>query len=245
MDNKIKELKKLLDKSKKIVVFTGAGISHESGIPTYRGFGGALWTKYDPNKYANINYFKQNSSYYWNFFKDVRYPVLKKSKPNLAHKALVKLEKKGKLYCIITQNIDGLHQMAGNSHVIELHGNPRKILCLKCKKQYTMDEVYQLLDVELPPKCVCGGNLKPSTIFFGESLQQIALDEAALASKICDLFIVIGSSLVVYPAAELPLLAKNNMAKLVINNIDPTPMDDIADIVINKSASSVFSKILK
>jgi NAD-dependent deacetylase len=243
MDEMISKFKKYIAISNKIVAFTGAGFSAESGISTFRGTGG-LWSKYDPSIYADINYFMQDSSYYWNFFKDERYPVIKKAKPNDGHYALVELEKRGKLYCVITQNIDGLHQMAGSSDVIELHGNTRKIFCMSCEKTYSMDETYNLLKKELPPRCSCGGLLKPGTVLFGESLPKIALDMANLATRNCDMFLVLGSSLVVYPAAAFPEIAKKRGAKLVIVNIDPTPLDDIADIVINKSTSKVLSKVV-
>jgi NAD-dependent deacetylase len=183
-------------------------------------------------------------TYYWNFFKDERYPVIKKAKPNDGHYALVKLEKRGKIFRIITQNIDGLHQLAGSSNVIELHGNTRNIFCRKCNKKYSLDEVYTILKKELPPRCSCGGLLKPSTVLFGEPLPQVALDMANISARNCDLFLVLGSSLVVYPAASFPEIAKNNGAKLVIVNIDPTPLDDIADIVINESTSKVLSELI-
>lgn len=243
MDKKISELKKIVATSDQIVAFTGAGFSAESGISTFRGTGG-LWSKYDPNIYANINIFMQDSTYYWNFFRDERYPVIKKAKPNDGHYVLVELEKRGKIYHVITQNIDGLHQEAGQSDVIELHGSTRKINCLSCGKTYTMDETYKLLQKELPPKCSCGGNLKPGTVLFGEPLPQVALDMASLASKNCDLFLVLGSSLVVYPAASMPMIAKKSGAALVIVNIDPTPMDDIADLIFRESASKVLSKLI-
>lgn len=243
MHKKISELKKIISTSDYIVAFTGAGFSAESGISTFRGAGG-LWSKYDPDIYANINVFRKDSTYYWNFFRDERYPVIKKAKPNNGHYALVELEKMGKIYRVITQNIDGLHQEAGQSDVIELHGNTRKINCLSCGKNYSMDETYELLQKQLPPKCLCGGDLKPSTVLFGEPLPQVALDMAALASKNCDLFLVLGSSLVVYPAASIPRLAKKSGASLVIINIDPTPMDSIADIVINDSASKILSSVI-
>lgn len=243
MDKIIKELQDLVANSKKLVAFTGAGISADSGISTFRGAGG-LWSKYDPDIYANVNIFMQDSTYYWNFFRDERYPVIKKAKPNAAHYALVELEKQEKLYGVITQNIDGLHQLAGQSYVIELHGNTRKIRCLNCEKIYAWNEVYNQLEKELPPRCnFCGGRLKPATILFGEPLPQRALDEAVIAAKKCDVFLVLGSSLVVYPAAQLPVIAKENNAKLAIINIDSTPLDNIADIVIQDSASRVLSKI--
>lgn len=242
MEEAISKLKKFVSTSDQIVAFTGAGFSAESGISTFRGAGG-IWSKYDPSIYADINIFMQDSTYYWNFFRDERYPVIKKAKPNDGHYALVELEKRGKLYRVITQNIDGLHQEAGQSDVIELHGNTRKVNCLNCEKTYTMDEAYKKLQKELPPRCSCGGVLKPGTILFGEPLPQHALDMAMLASKNCDMFLVLGSSLVVYPAASMPKIAKRNGATLVIINIDPTPLDDIADLVISGSASKVLSKL--
>ena len=166
------------------------------------------------------------------------------AKPNNGHYALVELEKRGKLYRVITQNIDGLHQVAGSSDVIELHGNTRKINCLNCDKAYTMDETYNLLQKELPPRCSCGGVLKPGTVLFGEPLPQHALDEATLAAHICDMFLVLGSSLVVYPAAQIPRIAKKNGAVLVIVNIDQTPLDNTADLVFHESASKVLSILI-
>ena len=243
MEETVSKLKEIVSTSDQIVAFTGAGFSAESGISTFRGAGG-LWSKYDPSIYADINYFVKDPTYYWNFFRDERYPVIKKAKPNDGHYALVELEKRGKLYRVITQNIDGLHQVAGQSDVIELHGNTRKILCMNCDKTYSMDEAYKLLQKELPPRCSCGGVLKPSTVLFGESLPQVALDMAMLAARNCDMFLVLGSSLVVYPAAQMPQIAKRNGAVLVIVNIDPTPLDEMADLVINESASKVLSKLI-
>ena len=131
MEGDVSNLKKMIKDSKQIIAFTGAGFSAESGISTFRGAGG-IWSKYDPSIYAEITNFRKNPSYYWSFFSAERYPVIKKAKPNEGHYALVELEKRGKLYQVITQNIDGLHQVAGNSEVIELHGNTRKIFCQGC-----------------------------------------------------------------------------------------------------------------
>lgn len=242
MDKNIEKLSNIIKNAKKIVAFTGAGFSAESGISTYRGAGG-LWSKYDPSIYANINYFLRDSTYYWNFFRDERYPILKKAEPNDGHFNLVKLEKQGILYRVITQNIDGLHQIAGQSNVIELHGNSRKIICMRCEKTYDMDEVYNKLKTEMPPKCSCGGNLKPNVVLFGESLPQHQLEMATLAARYSDTFLVLGSSLVVYPAAQLPIIAKEHGAILIIINLDPTPLDNIADVVIHKKASEILSMI--
>jgi NAD-dependent deacetylase len=243
MDERILRLREIVKNSKKIVAFTGAGFSAESGISTYRGAGG-LWSKYDPSIYADINYFLRDSTYYWNFFRDERYPILKKAKPNDGHFNLVKLEKQGKLYRVITQNIDGLHHKAGQSNVIELHGNSRTIICMRCEKTYNIDEVYNKLKTELPPRCSCGGNLKPNVVLFGEPLPQHQLEMATFAARYSETFLVLGSSLVVYPAAQLPIIAKEHGAVLIIVNLDPTPLDDIADIVIYKKASEILSMVL-
>lgn len=239
----INKLKEIISNSKQLVAFTGAGLSAESGIPTYRGAGG-LWSKYDPSKYADINYFMQDPSYYWNFFKEVQYPILKDAQPNAAHFALAELEKQGKLILSITQNIDGLLQIAGQENVCELHGNTRKIKCLNCDKKYPMEEIYQLLDEKLPPDCPgCKGLLKPDVVLFGEQLPQDELNKAYHAAQMCDTFLVVGSSLVVYPAAQVPVIAKSKGAILVIVNIDPTPLDGEADLVINMKASEVLSSV--
>ena len=233
-----------LKKSRHVVAFTGAGISSESGIPTYRGEGG-VWNTYDPDRYANIAHFRQNPSYYWNFFKDVRYPVLKKAKPNRAHTALAELEKMGKLESVITQNIDGLHQEAGSTRVIELHGTTRIIHCVDCSQEYVFDDVFVLLEKELPPLCKkCRGILRPAVVFFGESLDPEVLQLAYDEVNSCDFLLAVGSSLVVYPAADLPVRAKQAGAMLAIVNIDPTPLDDMADFIIHGQAGRVLSDVI-
>ena len=243
MDN-IKALVSDIQNATSIVAFTGAGISAESGIPTYRGEGG-LWTKYDPSKYASIGYFLQNPSYYWNFFKDVRYPILKNVKPNKAHLALFKIEDAGNLKTVITQNIDGLHQEAGSSSVIELHGTTRTIVCVDCSRKYTIGEAFTKLDRQIPPLCSeCNGILRPDVIFFGEMLDPETLRNAYTAAASCDLLLAVGSSLVVYPAADIPLRAKQAGAKLAIINIDSTPLDAMADYVINDAAGKVLQQLV-
>ena len=233
-----------LIQSNYIAAFSGAGISSESGIPTYRGAGG-LWTKYDPNLYASIDHFNRDPSYYWNFFKDVRFPILKKAKPNRAHLALAELESMGKLKRVITQNIDGLHQEAGSSRVIELHGNTTVMVCTDCFHEYSIDEAYAFLEKEIPPLCTdCRGILRPDVIFFGETLKPQVLDDAYREAGSCDFLIAVGSSLVVTPAADIPVTAKRGGAKLAILNIDPTPLDDIADYVISEPAGDVLTEIL-
>ena len=232
--------------AKQSVAFTGAGISEESGIPTYRDTDG-LWTKYDPSKYASIDYFLHDPSYYWRFFREVRYPLLfEKAKPNPGHQALVELERMGSLRCVITQNIDGLHQEAGSGRVIELHGNTRIIHCLECKKELTAEKAYAITETQIPPPCPkCGGILKPAVVFFGESLPEQALREAYAEAEACDLLLAIGSSLVVYPAAHIPVRAKECGANLVVISTEPTAMDSMADIVIHDKAGTVLPEIME
>lgn len=239
----IEEVRNIVRNSDNIVAFSGAGLSAESGIPTYRGAGG-LWSEYDPDKYANINYFLHDPSYYWRFFRDVRYPILRKAQPNEGHYALARLENRGKCHAVITQNIDGLHHEAGQHRVIELHGNTRRFYCMECALSLTMDEVFQILSRELPPRCGCGGLIRPDVVFFGESLPAEALDEASRAALECDTFFVLGSSLVVQPAAQLPVLAKRRGAKLIIVNIGGTPLDVLADFVFDESASTILSQLI-
>ncbi len=240
----IKAIALEIKKAKYGVAFTGAGISAESGIPTYRGEGG-LWTKYDPNLYAHIGYFRQDPSYYWNFFKDVRYPMLKEVKPNKAHIALAEIETFGHLKTVITQNIDGLHQEAGSSSVIELHGTTRIITCMDCSKEYPMEEVYLKLENQIPPLCSkCNGILRPAVIFFGEMLDPKTINDAYEEAGKSDFLLVVGSSLVVYPAADIPLRAKRSGAKLVIINKGSTPLDSAADYVIDDAAGKVLPQII-
>jgi NAD-dependent deacetylase len=234
-----------LKKSRYVVAFTGAGISSESGIPTYRGAGG-LWNTYDPSRYASIAYFRQDPSYYWNFFKDVRYRMLKDAKPNNAHLSLAELEGRGILKGVITQNIDGLHQEAGSTNVVELHGTARIIRCVACSQEYSVDEVFSFLKKEIPPLCrKCRGNLRPAVVFFGETLSPEVLDTAFLHAEACDFFMAVGSSLVVHPAAGIPVKAKQAGAKLAIFNIDPTPLDEMADYVVSGKAGEVLPEIAR
>jgi NAD-dependent deacetylase len=227
------------------VAFTGAGISAESGIATYRGEGG-VWTKYDPNIYANIDYFMRDPSYYWNFFRDVRYPMIKKAQPNPGHRALADLEERGKLRLVITQNIDELHQQGGSQNVVELHGTTRKYFCLKCGQKFGFDEVYSMSGKEIPPPCSkCQGRIRPDVIMFGEALRTDVLQSAFEEADGSDFVLAIGSSLVVYPAADIPARAKRRGAKLAIINKDETPLDSIADYVIREPSGAVLPQIVE
>ena len=245
MNEQIEKAAGLIAGARKIVAFTGAGVSAESGIPTYRGDGG-MWKEYDPNKYADYGYFMKNPTYYWSFFKDVRYKALVASSPNKAHKAIARLEELGKLDTVITQNIDGLHQAAGSTKVIELHGNTRIIGCLDCFAEYDYETIHEQVQTEMPPTCsACGGTLKPRVVFFGESLPHGAMEDAATASTSADLMLVVGSTLAVFPAASLPLLAKRAGASLVIVNVGETAMDELADVFVDAKAGEVLPRMVE
>jgi len=247
MEQKINQIAQMIASSKKIVVFTGAGISTESGIPDFRGPQG-LWTKVDPNDYT-IDKFLNSEATRKKMWQRMREGGLMADvQPNRAHHAIVELEKMGKLSSVVTQNVDNLHQKAGNSqHLIyELHGNMQRIVCLKCHKRYPMEIAKQ--DVPSPDFVLscesCNGILKPDVVLFGEMLPQDVLARATQEARSCDLLIVIGSTLFVYPAAYMPLYAKQSGAKIVIINLGPTEQDDIADVRIDAPAGETMSQIM-
>jgi len=244
----IRQLADLIIESKRIVVFTGAGVSTESGIPDFRSPDG-IWTKYDPEDFTYQKFVSGKEARKKMYFMLEESGLLTGSKPNPAHYAVVELEKMGKLDCIITQNVDGLHQIAGNSEdkVFQLHGNMIWAVCLDCKKRYHLDNVIdRVKQGDDDPRCEkCSGILKPDGVFFGEALPQRELSEATSRSAKCDLFIVIGSSLVVYPAAYMPTYAVNAGVKLVIINRDHTHMDSACQIRIHDSAGETMSKVMK
>jgi len=249
MTKQIEEVARLILTAQRIVIFAGAGLSTESGISDFRSPGG-VWDRYDPEDFYYQNFLSSEASRekYWQMATEM-YEPMKKAQPNLAHLAIAEMERLGKLDCVITQNIDGLHFKAGNSEdkVIQLHGTAMYVLCLNCNKKYDRDEVQERLRKGLKvPYCdVCGGPLKPATISFGQSMPEKETQEAYHRSSLSDLFIVIGSSLVVQPAASMPLVAKRNGAKLIIINREPTSYDDMADLVIHGQAGPIMASILK
>lgn len=227
--------------SRATVALTGAGISVESGIPPFRGRGG-LWERFDPEQYAHISAFRRDPGRVWEMLVELL-RIIGQARPNPAHLALAELERMGYLRCVITQNVDGLHQEAGSRRVIEFHGNNRTLVCLECGQRYGMQEVS--LEA-LPPRCRCGGVLKPDVVFFGEPIPPEALEEAVREARGCDLMLAIGTSAVVYPAAGLPELAKRSGAKVVEVNPEPTPLTDrVSDYLIPASASQVLPPLVE
>jgi NAD-dependent deacetylase len=241
----VSDAAKLLLNAHQGLAFTGAGVSAESGIPTFRGDGG-LWTKYDPVKVASIDYFMSDPSAYWKVAKD-RGRVALAALPNAGHHALAALEAGGHLVAVATQNTDGLHQDSGSRRVIELHGSGRTVQCLDCGNREPRSEVQARLDVEMPPRCgVCGGVfLKPTVVLFGEPMPQAAVQEAFALAREADVMLVVGSSLVVYPAAEIPVAALRSGASLIVINAEPTPLDDVATVVIRGKSGEVLPEILR
>ena len=247
IDALAEQVAELIVKSRRLVVFTGAGISTESGIPDFRGKDG-IWTKMDPEDFTIQRFVARPEvrKMQWKLLAEGG--LVKDVKPNAAHYAIAELEKLGKLDCIVTQNIDNLHQLAGNSPeiVFELHGNMQFVRCLGCRRRWPMAEILARLAVEELPECEpCKGILKPDAVFFGESLPQAVLSEAARRTANCDLCIVIGSTLLVYPASQIPENAYNAGAKLVIINIGATPMDAKAAVRIDGGAGEAMAKILE
>ena len=234
-----------LGASRSIVFFTGAGISTESGVPDFRSPGG-VWTKYQPVLFQDFLTSEPARVQHWRL-KKATYELFKTVKPNLAHYAISDFEKRGKLLGVITQNIDGLHKIAGTSDekLVELHGTDRLVTCLACGKVYAPGEVYENLPEEFTvPTCdACGGFLKSANVSFGQSMPVTAMQRAQLWSEQAEIFVVVGSSLQVQPAASFPVIAKRSGALLAIINRDPTPIDDLAHFLHQGAIGEFFQQL--
>ena len=226
----------MLDASRRAVVFTGAGASTESGIPDFRSPGG-IWSRYQPIYFRDFLASEEMRREYWNR----RFAVegtISNAEPNRGHRAIANLVRRGKVSSVITQNIDGLHQESGvpDEQVIELHGNTTYAACLDCAKRFELEPIREafLADGTLPVCDSCGGFVKPATISFGQAMPLDEMQRSESETLACDLFLSIGSSLVIYPAAGFPALAKQHGARLVILNREPTGLDEIADLVLHR-----------
>ena len=244
MDQDLRDFSRLIDLSDRIVLFTGAGISTESGIPDFRSPGGT-WTKQKPIDFSDFVRSDEARRETWRrrFEMD---PVLRQAAPNRGHRAVAELIRTGKASCVITQNIDGLHQDSGipDDKVIELHGNTTYAHCLDCGMHYDIDALRVDFEQDrIVPHCACGGWVKTATISFGQSMPINEMRRAEKETLMADLFIAIGSSLVVYPAAGFPELAKRNGSRLVILNLQQTGLDDIADLVLNRSIGDTLGAV--
>ncbi len=241
----LEQARSWLAAARRVVGFTGAGISTESGIPDFRSPGG-VWSR---NRTVYFDEFMRNRAdrvEYWRQ-KFEMWPEMRDAAPNAGHRAFVALEKQGKLRAMITQNIDGLHRRAGQdpSLIIELHGTMLEASCLTCGESIPTDEAMARVAAgDAAPGCRCGGHLKPATISFGQAMPEEAMRRATAASMTCDVFLSVGSSLVVHPAAGLPLLARQRGAKLIIINRTETPLDGIADLVLNQEIGVVLPDLV-
>jgi NAD-dependent deacetylase len=204
-----------------------------------------VWTRYDPVKTASIDAFMQDPAAYWRVSKE-RGGIALAARPNAGHDALAALAAAGILKVIVTQNTDGLHQDSGCRHVIELHGSSRTVQCLDCGTREPRWDVQRRLDIEMPPRCkLCGGTfLKPTVVLFGEPMPVAAVQEAFKLARAADVMLVVGSSLVVHPAADIPVSAVRSGARLIIVNAEPTPLDPLAEVVIHGRSGEVLPEIV-
>jgi len=235
-----RELAELIRGHPRVVALTGAGISVESGIPSFRGAGG-LWERYDPLEYAHIQAFRRNPLKVWQLLKEMD-ETITRARPNPAHYALAELEARGFLLGIITQNVDNLHQAAGSQRVVEYHGNALRFICDNCRGHHPRES----LDLSRPPLyCYCGGLIRPAVVFFGEAIPPGAQAEAEDLAQHCDLLLVIGTSGEVAPASYIPHLAQRWQALIVENNLEPTGLTaTLADHFLAGSAGQIWPVIL-
>jgi NAD-dependent deacetylase len=244
LDQQIEQAAAMVTAARNVVAITGAGISTPSGIPDFRSPDSGVWNNVDPLKVASIFAFRQSPDLFYNWIRPYSHLFLE-AVPNQAHYALAVLEREHRLRAIITQNIDDLHYRAGSKTVYELHGHLREVTCLSCYETQDSTAIFErfVQDGQLP-RHHCGGVLKPNVILFGEQLPVRQLVEAQMALKEADLTLVVGSSLEVAPASDLPALALENGARLVIINYQPTYLDRKADLVINANIADVLPRIV-
>jgi len=246
MDKGIALIAEQIGKGSRNVVFTGAGISTESGIPDFRSQGG-IWDQYRPvyfdefmrSREARVEYWRQKTAFYHD---------LQKARPNKAHLAVAQLYKMGLLEAVITQNIDGLHQASGipDEKVIELHGSNRRVRCMSCGRISSIEEAHKRIEEGDPaPECECGGYLKPDTISFGQAMPEREVEKAIALSRTADFFLVVGSTLLVHPAASMPNYAREAGAFLAIVNLSETPCDTLCDVLIQGKAGEVLPRIVE
>lgn len=233
----------LIRRARHLVVLTGAGISTPSGIPDFRSIKSGLWNKANPLIVASLSMFRIRPSLFFDWIRPMVRTFLD-ALPNPAHLALAQLEQLGNLKAIVTQNIDALHQKAGSNNVIEVHGHIRQATCVRCYKVVSTDTILSSLDHSQVPRCTCGGVLKPNVILVGEQLPVREINAARHQTTHCDLMLVVGSSLTTTPVSDLPLIAKDQGAQLIVVNGQPTPIDKYADIVIRRDVALVLPQIV-
>ena len=244
MDRDLERAADLILAARHALAFTGAGISTPSGIPDYRSPGAGLWETMDAMKVATSASFRADPAAFYRLLRPLAARLLL-AEPNAAHRALADLEQWGLLACIITQNVDNLHQKAGSRCVWELHGHLRQATCLRCQRTFPAEGLLEdlLQGVDAPRCSCCGGALKPNVVFFGEPLPRYAWMEAAGEAERCDLILVVGSSLEVTPASDLPFMALRHGAKIVVINNVPTPLDEEAAVVLCDDLAVVLPRL--
>ena len=242
--NPIDQAVDLLLHSHHTIALTGAGVSTRSGIPDFRSPGYGLWEQVDPMQVASVVAFRQNPEVFFNWIRPLARQVLE-AQPNPAHTALAQMEAVGILKVVITQNIDGLHQKAGSRCVLEVHGHLRQATCMRCYKVFASEQFIDafLADGGVPRCPECGNVLKPNAILFGEQLPAMEMRSVQRHLTQCDVMLVAGSSLETAPASELPYLARRCGARLIIINLQPTHMDDQADVTLHADVAAILPKI--
>lgn len=236
--NDIETLKRWAAESRRIVAFTGAGVSTESGIPDFRSVDGLYSQHFDypPETIISHTFYERRPEYFFRFYREKMLPL--GFEPNITHKVMARWEAEGRLAAVVTQNIDGLHQKAGSKRVYELHGSVLRNYCTRCGQFYPAEFIRDTQDI---PRCGCGGIVKPDVVLYEESLDQDAIEKSVMAIRGADLLIVAGTSLTVYPAAGLIHYYRGN--RLVLINRDETPYDSQADLVLHESLGDVFSRL--
>jgi len=225
--------------AQRVVVLTGAGVSAESGVPTFRGTGG-LWRQYRAEVLATPEAFGRDPRLVWEWY-DWRRQLIARCAPNAAHFAIVHLERQVPEFLLVTQNVDGLHRRAGSVKMVELHGN---LWRARCSREGTIQDLPETPLAEIPPRCACGWLLRPDVVWFGEALPPPALERALLAASACDLFLVVGTSAVVHPAASLPVVAKEHGAPVIEVNLEPTPLTALAHESHHGKAGDLLPRLL-
>jgi NAD-dependent deacetylase len=239
MPASLPEAREWVAQAKSVAALTGAGISAESGVPTFRGSDG-LWKNFKAEDLATPEAFARDARLVWEWY-DWRRGLIAQAKPNAAHHALVELEKRTPGFTLITQNVDGLHDLAGSGKILKLHGDIWRLRCLECGANFPNRRVPL---PKLPPHCACGGMARPGVVWFGEPLAEGMMQEAEHAAAAAEVFLVIGTSAIVYPAAGLIPFAKQNGARVVEINLDETPFSSTVDCTLRGKAAELLPQLL-
>ncbi len=235
----IEQAREWIAQAESIAVLTGAGISQESGVPTFRGAGG-LWRNFRPEELATPAAFARNPQFVWEWY-DWRRSMIARAEPNPGHWALAELERRKPRFWLVTQNVDGLHERAGSRRVVRLHGDIWQLRCTGCGREERNEQVPL---APLPPRCACGGRMRPGVVWFGESLPAAALEEAYVAAREAGVFLVLGTSSLVYPAASLPRIALEHGAKVIEINLEPTELSPMAQVSLRGKTGELLPELV-